>query len=351
MPSIINSDDGAISGSSGLETTGGNDGVTVFQQNGVERMRIGTTGNVGIGTSSPTTKLNIVDASATVNVRLESGSVIGQYFASSSGGGVFLDTASSHPLVFRSNSTERMRISSAGAIDMAATSSLQKNSTAAYLLKNVVYLTSGTGATYTTPTGVRALKVVCLGGGGGGGGTDGQGSGTYTVSGSGRGGNAVSMFITSVAASYTYTIGGGGAGGAAGNNDGITGGSTTFGDGTLLITAGGGGSGDGTLGSPSQSGTSNASTASSVSNGNATVQYINGTVGVYGRAASAVLTSFGISGTSPLYGGGKVALSSTTGPAADTYGEGGGSVYAGSVTTNYAGGAGFQGIIVIEEYY
>jgi len=44
MPSIINSDDGVISGSSGLETTGGNDGITVFQQNGVERMRIGSSG-------------------------------------------------------------------------------------------------------------------------------------------------------------------------------------------------------------------------------------------------------------------------------------------------------------------
>jgi hypothetical protein len=72
------------------------------------------TGNVGIGTSLPVSKLNIVDASATVNVRLESGSVIGQYFASSSGGGVYLDTASSHPLVFRTNTTERMRIDSSG---------------------------------------------------------------------------------------------------------------------------------------------------------------------------------------------------------------------------------------------
>jgi hypothetical protein len=71
-------------------------------------------GNVGIGTATPVSKLNIVDASATVNVRLESGSVIGQYFASSTGGGVFLDTASSHPLVFRTNSTEQARIDSAG---------------------------------------------------------------------------------------------------------------------------------------------------------------------------------------------------------------------------------------------
>ena len=42
-----------------------------------------------------------------------------------------------------------------------------------YLLGNITYLTSGTAATYTTPTGVRALYVECVGGGAGGGGADG----------------------------------------------------------------------------------------------------------------------------------------------------------------------------------
>ena len=246
--------------------------------------------------------------------------------------------------------TERLRIGSSGAIDMASTSSLQKNSTNAYTLKNITLLTSGTGATYTTPTGVRALKVTALGGGGGGGGQDGQGAGTYTIGGPGRGGNAVSMFIPTASASYTYTIGAGGAGGAAGNNAGATGGNTTFGDGTLLITAGGGGPGNGALGSSNQSGLNTASTTSTVANGNSSVIYITGTPGVWGRAVSASLTAWSCSGMSPLFGGG-VPTQAGAGVNATIYGEGGGAGYNGGVTTNYAGGNGYQGIIIVEEYY
>jgi len=44
MPSIINSDDGVVSGSSGLKTTGGNDGITNFQQNGTTQASITAAG-------------------------------------------------------------------------------------------------------------------------------------------------------------------------------------------------------------------------------------------------------------------------------------------------------------------
>lgn len=48
MPAIINSDDGVVSGSSGLKTSGANDGITVFQQNGTEAMRIDASGNITV---------------------------------------------------------------------------------------------------------------------------------------------------------------------------------------------------------------------------------------------------------------------------------------------------------------
>lgn len=112
-----------------------------------------SSGNVGIGTSSPTTKLNIVDGSATVNVRLESGSVVGQYFASSSGGAVFLDTASSHPLVFRTNITERMRIDTSGVV----TSSLG----GMQVISGTAVTASGTSVDFTgIPSWVKRITVM-----------------------------------------------------------------------------------------------------------------------------------------------------------------------------------------------
>lgn len=42
--SILNSDDGVISGTSGLKSTGGDDGVLIFQSKGTETARITSTG-------------------------------------------------------------------------------------------------------------------------------------------------------------------------------------------------------------------------------------------------------------------------------------------------------------------
>jgi len=62
--SIINSDDGVVSGSSGIKTTGGNDGVLHIQNNGTTNVSVTAAGDVGIGTTTPSTKLYISGGSA-----------------------------------------------------------------------------------------------------------------------------------------------------------------------------------------------------------------------------------------------------------------------------------------------
>ena len=103
-------------------------------------------------------------------------------------------------------------------------------------------LTSGAAATYTKPAGITAIWVECLGGGGAGGGATTTGV-TLTASGGGGSGGYCRKWITSAAASYTYTIGAGGTGvaGAAGNN----GAATTFTDGGSVNMSAGGGTGGG----------------------------------------------------------------------------------------------------------
>jgi len=62
MPAIINSDNGVVSGSAGLKTSGANDGILALQNNGTTNVTVIASGNVGIGTSTPAVKLDVAGA-------------------------------------------------------------------------------------------------------------------------------------------------------------------------------------------------------------------------------------------------------------------------------------------------
>lgn len=221
-----------------------------------------------------------------------------------------------------------------------------------YTLKGVTYLTSGTLATYTVPAGVRALEVTVIGGGGGGGGADGSASTEYGSSSPGGGGGWATGFITSLEASYIYTVGVGGTAGAAGVNNGGTGGTSIFRNSgsTVILQATGGAGGLGQLIDVSVSALPTAGGVGSAVGVSASL-FGGGVRSTYGRTASGLIYSIPTSGFCPLIGGGVFYTSANTnGVSATLYGEGGGGAYLSATTNNYAGGAGYQGLIIVREY-
>jgi len=93
--------------------------ATVLNGTSAERMRIDSSGNVGIGTSSPTSfgsTYTVLDVFNTANggaLVLRGGDVTTALFGDDSVGGL-LETRTNHPFVFRTNQIERMRITSGG---------------------------------------------------------------------------------------------------------------------------------------------------------------------------------------------------------------------------------------------
>jgi hypothetical protein len=96
----------------------------VIQTNNTERMRIDSSGNVGIGTSAPTSKLDVYAASG-VQISASDGTVT-QRVGYCGFGAAFSGTSSNHPYLLLTNDTERMRIDSSGNVGIGTVSPASK---------------------------------------------------------------------------------------------------------------------------------------------------------------------------------------------------------------------------------
>ena len=198
--------------------------------------------------------------------------------------------------------------------------------------------------TYTPNADTVRIDITAIGGGGGGGGSDGQGAGTNALANHGGGGGYSYKSTSTIDASYAIVIGSGGTGGATGDNDGTAGGATTVTSTSQTISGGGGGLGEGITGAGGLSFIGSTDGGAS-SGGDINVK---GSPSIVGIASAGNAQSYGSSGSSYL-GGGMVAGvgDGVNATSIGVGGTGGGSV---QIATNYAGGDGADGIVIIKEY-
>jgi len=96
-----------------------------FSEGGVEAMRIDSSGNVGIGTASPQTKLDVSGGSLRINED-GAGTKIITVRSNFAGVGPAINVTTNDPLLLMTNNTERARIDSSGNVGIGTSSSAGK---------------------------------------------------------------------------------------------------------------------------------------------------------------------------------------------------------------------------------
>ena len=119
------------------------------------RLTIKNTGQVGIGTDSPESMLDILDTSGSgsgyINVRSSSPAVlaVGSGNAFDAGGAGAIFTTESYPLIFGTQSAERMRIDASGNVGIGGTPTKTLDVAGTFKVSGAVTLN---GQTYTFPS-------------------------------------------------------------------------------------------------------------------------------------------------------------------------------------------------------
>jgi hypothetical protein len=331
-----------------------------------ERMRINNAGNVGIGTTSPGSKLEVNQGILTVNtsdqsltrLQLKNTGVSGRTWELVGGlpgtdninFSIYDNTAAATRLTIGSSGQLGIGGANYGTSGQVLTSngSAAAPSWQAAATTGVNFQSFTSTGTWTKPAGYAAgsRAFIQLWGGGAGGGKNGT---NLSPGGGGAGGSYVEIWValSALGATETVTIG---AGGAAGGGTGGAGGNTTFGS---ILTAYGGGGGFGSSGGGGGGGG-----GGQLSAGAAGASGVGGAAGQPwqndgGTCSGVAMSQGGANGNAGGHGfwaggGGGGPFSGTAGAGGKSYyggggGGGGGTSAGGAGGTSVAGGAGGAG--------
>ena len=140
----------------------------IMTTGGSERIRIDTSGNVGIGTGVPGAKLQVVGSSTVAgynNVAAVFGAGVSSelYVGSLNGTAPFIASGNAYPLLFQTNGSERMRIDANGNVGIGETNPSGWNSK--LVIKGASgYVQSAVISTGSTSADVAASTVTTAGG-------------------------------------------------------------------------------------------------------------------------------------------------------------------------------------------